>query len=835
MQATKFIFGPWRADFQSGKLEFDYAIQFEDAAALKFTERIEIPPLSLPLTKGETKEGVLNEVLKNLSLMLGISYYKLYVPPKIELPYQLTEDQAQFWNTVYRKGLGEFWYRNGLEPRSPFAHHPVPRQNYTFGRGTTPSFSRRGKQEERALLGIGGGKDSIVVAELLKKEGMNVTGFVVETERGSQIIEEVVKALEITVLKIRRTLDPKLFQPHSGSYNGHVPVSAIYAWLGLLLAVLHDVAWVAVGNEFSSDFGNLEYKGEVINHQWSKSSEFEKMFQEYVKGYITHDVTYFSLLRAFHEIRVVKQLVNLPIWNSIKSKFSSCNRNFVHHSSSWPASRSFGGGWCGECPKCAFVFAMLAAFLPKKEVIKVFGKNLYADKNLVETYRDLLGMGGLKPFDCVGTFAETRGAMWAAREKFSEDIVRQELVEKIKDGKKAWKEVMRVQTAPTLPERFRLAGMARVLISGYAREGKVTEQFLRKYYPDIEIGIADKKDDPKYLEKQRDFDIAIKTPGIPKRLMTIPYTTATNIFFSRVKNLTIGVTGSKGKSTTASLIAAMLAAGGKKAMLLGNIGKPMLQALLSPIDSETIFVLELSSQQLEDIKSSPNIAVITALFPEHMDYHGSIEAYYEAKKNIFRFQKPGDVFLQNRPSIPVPGSEIPLAGEHNRQNIRAAVAVAKHLGIPDKAIARAIRDFKPLPHRLELVGEFRGIRFYDNASSTTPESTIEGLKAISNVGTIFLGGLDRGYDFRGLISEIQKKDIQNAVLFPDTGARIKKLLPAQITTLETTSMKEAVEFAYAHTPAGKIVLLSAASPSYSLWANFNEQGDEFQKWVKTLG
>ncbi len=835
MKATTFVFGPYRADFESGKLEFDYVIEFSDAEPLKFTEKIVIPPLLLPLSKGETKGGVMSKILNNLSLILGISYYKLYVPPKVELPLELTEEQAEFWNTVYRKGLGEFWYTNNLAipKRVLSAASPPPgaRRQAFRASGGGPPLPPPADRHTRILLGIGGGKDSIVAAELLKKEGVSVTGFVVETERGSEIIDEVVPALEIPLLKIRRTLDPKLFQPHSGSYNGHVPVSAIYAWLGLLLAVLHDMDWLAVGNEFSSDFGNLEYKGEMINHQWSKSGEFEKLFQEYVKKYVTHDVTYFSLLRPFYEMRVAKILVELPIWENIKVKFSSCNRNFLHHP---PSPELRRGKWCGECPKCAFVFAMLAAFLPKREVIEIFGKNLYADQNLIPLYKDLLGEGTMKPFDCVGTFAEMRAGLWRAREKFKGDIVIQEFANKIEVGARAWEEVMRVQTAPTLPERFRLAGVERVLILGYGREGKVTEKFLRKFYPGIEIGIADQTEGKDYLERQKDFDMAVKTPGIPRRLVTVPYTTATNTFFSRVQNLIIGVTGSKGKSTTASLIAAMLKAGGKKVELLGNIGKPMLEALLSPINPEIIFVLELSSQQLEDMKVSPPVAVLTSLFPEHMDYHGSVEAYYEAKMNIAKFQEPSDVFIREPDNIPVPDGELPLLGEHNRHNLGLAVAVARYFSVADDQIAEAIKSFKPLPHRQEFLGEFRGIRFYDNASSTTPESTIAALKALSEVETIFLGGLDRGYNFQGLASEIQSRQIGNAVLFPDTGARIKPLLPAHIRVLETESMEEAVKFAYAHTSAGKTVLLSAASPSYSVWANFNEQGDEFKKWVKAL-
>jgi UDP-N-acetylmuramoyl-L-alanine---L-glutamate ligase len=225
------------------------------------------------------------------------------------------------------------------------------------------------------------------------------------------------------------------------------------------------------------------------------------------------------------------------------------------------------------------------------------------------------------------------------------------------------------------------------------------------------------------------------------------------------------------------------------------------------------------------------------LFPEHLNYHGSVAAYYKAKKNIFRFQKKGD--LAFRPpfsdvQIPLADSEIPLLGEHNRQNIRAAISVCKALGVSDSTISQALKNFHPLPHRLELVGIFSEISFCDDAISTTPESTIAAIKALKNVETIFLGGEDRGYDFRDLEKTLREHHIQNIVLFPDTGNRILRSREG-FRILETQKMEEAVAFAFAHTQKGKICLLSTASPSYSLWKNFEEKGDHFQRCVKEVG
>lgn len=391
----------------------------------------------------------------------------------------------------------------------------------------------------------------------------------------------------------------------------------------------------------------------------------------------------------------------------------------------------------------------------------------------------------------------------------------------------------------------------KILILGYGKEGRATEQYLKTKIPDIEIGIADKSLDPDYLQKQNDYDLAIKTPGIQKSVVTIPYTTATNIFFANVDAVTIGVTGSKGKSTTASLIAHILKKAGKKVHLVGNIGNPMLSELLKSYTSDDIFVCELSSYQCEDLHYSPHISVITSLFPEHMNYHGSVASYYNAKRNIIVHASEHDYFIYNPKykllsewaheakckSLPFKifsSSDHKLLGAHNKENINGAYTVASLMDIPPDIIQSAISSFKPLPHRLEYVGAFRGILFYDDAISTAPESAIAAIETLENIGTIILGGEDRGFDFQSLVHLLSKRTIPNIVLFPKSGEKIKELIlktPYNPTILETSSMEHAVKFAYENTPAGSICILSTASPSYTIWKNFEEKGNEFQKYV----
>lgn len=807
-KARVFHFCGYDFDVKNKKIAFNYRIEFSNRASLQFTETI-----ILPYIPRNTKQTSLRKFLEPLHIVLGISYYKLYCPPHITTPFLLSREQADFWNTVYKKGLGEFLYKNKLNPE----------QLAKFPHSKMKVYPARIKTHDRALLGIGGGKDSIVAAELLKN--FNITSFLVETQRKDVISERISHAIGRGLLKIQRILDPMLFEKHEGAYNGHIPISAVYAFLGLLSAALYEYKYVIVANEQSSNFGNLRYHGEVINHQWSKSAEFEILLQEYTRKYITPDITYFSILRRFYEIRIAQMFAEHKNYFSL---FTSCNRSF-----SVFKERS-DSLWCGECPKCAFAFLILAPFLGKKELLGIFQKNLFAKDSLVPLFQNLLGFGKLKPFDCVGTFEEAQASLFLSSKKFKNDVVVKAFLPKIKKPQDLVKKVFKTVATPTLPTPFCFFGIKNVCILGYGKEGKVAEKYIKKNYPRLPVGVLDRKLNKNYLTQQQDFDLAVKTPGIPKTKVTIPYITATNIFFSEIKNIVIGVTGSKGKSTTATLIYEILKATGKKVRLIGNMGSPALEVLLKKVDSNEIFVMELSSHMLDDIQYSPHIALLLNLFPDHMVYHNGVENYYKAKKNIFKFQKQGDVAIMPPfiEKIPLERIEIPLFGAHNLRNIKAAIAAARLFDISDATIKKAIKNFKPLPHRLECVGVFNEITFYDDAISTTPESTIMAINSLRNIDTIFLGGEDRGYDFGELEKKLKLRRIRNIVLFPDSGNRVLKSRRG-FNVFETRSMEKAVRFAFENTRKGHMCLLSTASPSYSLWNNFEEKGDLFKHFVKT--
>ena len=440
----------------------------------------------------------------------------------------------------------------------------------------------------------------------------------------------------------------------------------------------------------------------------------------------------------------------------------------------------------------------------------------------------------------------------------------------------------------------------KILILGFGREGRDTFLFLRKLFPNKVLGIADRDKNIKnqkskikkakwhlgenYLKALKNYDVVIKSPGIPFKILPKSalkkIITQTEIFLENCPGKIIGITGTKGKSTTTSLIYKILKDGGIKAHLVGNIGKPVLNlfpsptkwdegrdeaklqrpfsatqkdsnppATLPPKGRAPVYVYELSSHQLYNLKKSPRIAVFLNIYPEHLDYYRNFKEYVRAKANITRYQTKDDYLIFNSGDKLVKeiakkskAKKIPIKGEYYDLNRASARAVGKIFKIPSKIIEKAIREFKPLPHRLELVGTFKGITFYNDALSTIPETAILAMEALGKrVQTIFLGGFDRKIDFKKLAkSVLENKNIKNVILFPTTGEKIWKALrlasPAQGKKLPkhffVDNMPEAVKLAYQNTQKGKICLLSCASTSFSIFRDYKEKGNLFKKYVK---
>ena len=357
----------------------------------------------------------------------------------------------------------------------------------------------------------------------------------------------------------------------------------------------------------------------------------------------------------------------------------------------------------------------------------------------------------------------------------------------------------------------------KVLVLGMGREGQATAKYLAMQHPGCAVDTAD-KNEPNYPESLEEWDVVFITPGIPPHeplLKTAKeITTATNLFLDECKGRVVAVTGSKGKSTTSSLIHSML----KGSYLVGNIGVPGLDVLREHNNENDVFIFEMSSAQASRLVQGPDLAVILNLFPEHLDYHGDVDQYFAAKMQITMTQTPENTVIYNAEwveimsrigvsraqkltwtDVRVPDVECALLGDHNKENIKAAIKAAQFLGANEEEIETGLREFKPLPHRLEFVGEFEGVKYYNDSISTAPEATIAALDALGARGAVsalMVGGLDRGYDFSVLAEAIIYKGVQNLVLFPETGVRLKeKLSGFEGEILETESMEEAVAWA----------------------------------------
>ncbi|RLC39713.1 MAG: UDP-N-acetylmuramoyl-L-alanine--D-glutamate ligase [Candidatus Nealsonbacteria bacterium] len=434
----------------------------------------------------------------------------------------------------------------------------------------------------------------------------------------------------------------------------------------------------------------------------------------------------------------------------------------------------------------------------------------------------------------------------------------------------------------------------KILVLGFGKEGKDSYLALRKLFPKKILAIADKlefkklpektqkllKFDKKlklyfgkdYLKSLKNYDLIIKTPGIPFKIIK-PFlkkgtkvTSQTEIFFENCPGIIVGITGTKGKGTTCCLIYQILKRGGLKAHLIGNIGKPVFQALLKAKKND-IFVYELSSHQLQNLKKSPQVAVFLNLWPAHLDYYKNFQEYKKAKENITRYQRENNFFIYNAQQkelkeiakiskakkIPLKNysqilkkigiKKLLLKGKVNLLNIAAAIKVGEIFKIPEEKIKKAIEEFKPLPHRLEFVGKYKGIEFYNDSLATVPQATEFALESLGNrVKTLILGGFDRGgIDFSFLAKKILKSDIKTLIfLSPGTGEKIwqkiidlkKKNLPK---AFFVSSMREAVKEAYQQTKRGEICLLSPASPSFNLFRDYRERGNLFKKFVKYYG
>ena len=427
----------------------------------------------------------------------------------------------------------------------------------------------------------------------------------------------------------------------------------------------------------------------------------------------------------------------------------------------------------------------------------------------------------------------------------------------------------------------------RILIAGYGREGKSTHALVGQLAPTAEVTVAANDQEAISLmdaarAKGTQYDMVVKSPGIPTMKLeghcdpeTI--TSQTDLFLQIYGDQTIAVTGTKGKSTTTKLIAHVLStalADGRKTILAGNIGIPLFD-IVPELDDHSIVVAELSCHQLENIHRGPRTGVLLNLFPEHLDHYRDYRDYELAKMQMILRQGAGDDCIINTDSKDLrtlcremedrilstvhyySGRQAdqllgavpsPLRGSHNRANTYAAWLAAGLQGVTFDRFTKALATFQPLPHRLERVGTYGGITFYNDSISTIPQATIAAVETLERVDTLIVGGMDRGIDYGALVQYLAHPtqaggQIRNVAFVGQAGRRIhhdlarlpERPLDRMNALLLSDDYGVIVSWCFEHTAAGKICLLSPAAASYDGFKNFEERGNTYKSLIRSMG
>lgn len=427
-----------------------------------------------------------------------------------------------------------------------------------------------------------------------------------------------------------------------------------------------------------------------------------------------------------------------------------------------------------------------------------------------------------------------------------------------------------------------------VLILGYGREGHSTYEKLVLAGNCKSIAIADgnQVEAPEgvkvisgsdYQAAIKDFDVVFKSPGVVLDHQPDQYDCAivsqTEVFFRHYRNQIVGITGTKGKSTTTTLLYHILKEAGEKTVLAGNIGIPVFD-VADDIDSDTTIVVELSCHQLEYMTVSPRISVLMNLFEEHLDHYGTMEKYVAAKENVYRNQLPGDLLFCNGHNLPkegtckakvvsvvnrpevgdivvgdadisykgnvykIPQERISLIGHHNYFDIGIVYGICQELAMDDAAFEQGLCTYETLPHRLQYIGTVNGVKYYDDSISTICETTIQALNSLPKAETVIIGGMDRGIEYDDLEDYLDTAHVKHVILMAATGHRIYDEINQRkggfnhmerLVLVDT--LEEAVAQAHRLTKPGETCVMSPAAASYGIFKNFEERGDVFKALV----
>ncbi|WP_221329880.1 hypothetical protein [Actinoplanes sp. L3-i22] len=369
-------FPSYAFDPSTGVATFDYVL--DGPEPLRFTETITFPVPAAPAVP-----AAFHRVLELLHVVAGVSYYKVGAPPRVLAPRPFAPEVTAWFTRVYTDGLAEYAYRNQL---------PHVLELTVETPGTLPAATPV-EVTGRPLSAVGGGKDSIVTLEILRAAGLDPVPFSVNP---NPVIENVNAASGLAALAARRKLDPRLFELNkAGALNGHIPVTAINSLIAIATAIWHGLGPVVMSNERSASDPNLIWNGHEVNHQWSKGVLAEGLLRDAVRAHTGLVDPYFSLLRTLSELHIAQLFAGYTAYDDV---VTSCNKAFKLHD---PTAR-----WCGDCPKCRFVFLAMAPHMSRERLAHIFGRDLFADVAQAPGFLELLGVDAHKPFECVGEAEE---------------------------------------------------------------------------------------------------------------------------------------------------------------------------------------------------------------------------------------------------------------------------------------------------------------------------------------------------------------------------------------------------------------------------------------------
>ncbi|BCY06822.1 hypothetical protein L3i22_019100 [Actinoplanes sp. L3-i22] len=376
MQFDVMRFPSYAFDPSTGVATFDYVL--DGPEPLRFTETITFPVPAAPAVP-----AAFHRVLELLHVVAGVSYYKVGAPPRVLAPRPFAPEVTAWFTRVYTDGLAEYAYRNQL---------PHVLELTVETPGTLPAATPV-EVTGRPLSAVGGGKDSIVTLEILRAAGLDPVPFSVNP---NPVIENVNAASGLAALAARRKLDPRLFELNkAGALNGHIPVTAINSLIAIATAIWHGLGPVVMSNERSASDPNLIWNGHEVNHQWSKGVLAEGLLRDAVRAHTGLVDPYFSLLRTLSELHIAQLFAGYTAYDDV---VTSCNKAFKLHD---PTAR-----WCGDCPKCRFVFLAMAPHMSRERLAHIFGRDLFADVAQAPGFLELLGVDAHKPFECVGEAEE---------------------------------------------------------------------------------------------------------------------------------------------------------------------------------------------------------------------------------------------------------------------------------------------------------------------------------------------------------------------------------------------------------------------------------------------